>query len=109
MLSLVVYGMLRYLILCLSRSEHLAGYLAGAIWPLAVSASLAALRRLFPTCVLATTGSDGALATSVRWSIVNRDRSVLLRLPPLRAYTIASICGDFGQGSIQARRASEGG
>jgi membrane-associated phospholipid phosphatase len=84
-LSLVVYGMLLYLILRLSRSrlldvaatliaaplilaigvsrvylgvhypsDILAGYLAGAIWLLAVILSLEALHRLFPTRILAT-------------------------------------------------------
>jgi undecaprenyl-diphosphatase len=87
MLSLVVYGMILYLILRLSRSflldvaaslialplifgigvsrvylgvhypsDILAGYLAGAIWLLAVIVSLEALHRLFPTRILATTG-----------------------------------------------------
>jgi undecaprenyl-diphosphatase len=85
MLSLVVYGMLLYLILRLSRSrlldvtasvialplivgigvsrvylgvhypsDILAGFLAGAIWLLAVILSLEAWRRLFPTRILAT-------------------------------------------------------
>jgi len=85
MLSLVVYGMLLYLILRLSHSfligaaaslialplilaiglsrvylgvhypsDILAGYLAGAIWLLAVIVSLEALHRLFPTHILAT-------------------------------------------------------
>jgi undecaprenyl-diphosphatase len=87
MLSLVIYGMLLYLIARLHHSllhdviailiaiplilvigvsrvylgvhypsDILAGYLAGAIWLLAVIASLEALRRLFPTRVLAMTG-----------------------------------------------------
>jgi undecaprenyl-diphosphatase len=86
MLSLVVYGMILYLILRLSRSflldvaaslialplilgigvsrvylgvhypsDILAGYLAGAIWLLAVIVSLEALHRLFPTRILAAT------------------------------------------------------
>ena len=86
MLSLVVYGMILYLILRLSHSflldvvaslialplilgigfsrvylgvhypsDILAGYLAGAIWLLAVIVSLEALHRLFPTRILATT------------------------------------------------------
>jgi membrane-associated phospholipid phosphatase len=86
MLSLVVYGMILYLILRLSRSrlldvaaslialplilaigvsrvylgvhypsDILAGYLAGAIWLAAVIISLEALRRLFPTRILAPT------------------------------------------------------
>jgi membrane-associated phospholipid phosphatase len=85
-LSLVVYGMILYLILRLSHSrlldvaarlialplilaigvsrvylgvhypsDILAGYLAGAIWLLAVIVSLEALHRLFPTRILATT------------------------------------------------------
>jgi undecaprenyl-diphosphatase len=87
MLSLVVYGMVLYLILRLSHSrlldvaaslialplilgigvsrvylgvhypsDILAGYLAGAIWLLAVIISLEALHRLFPTHILAPTG-----------------------------------------------------
>jgi undecaprenyl-diphosphatase len=86
MLSLVVYGMILYLILRLSHSrlldvavslialplilaigvsrvylgvhypsDILAGYLAGAIWLLAVIVSLEALHRLFPTRILETT------------------------------------------------------
>jgi undecaprenyl-diphosphatase len=86
-LSLVVYGMILYLILRLSHSrlldvtatlialplilvigvsrvylgvhypsDILAGYLAGAIWLLAVIVSLEALHRLFPTRILAPTG-----------------------------------------------------
>jgi undecaprenyl-diphosphatase len=85
MLSLVVYGMILYLILRLSHlflldvaaslialplilgigvsrvylgvhypSDILAGYLAGAIWLLAVIVSLETLHRLFPTHILAT-------------------------------------------------------
>jgi undecaprenyl-diphosphatase len=84
MLSLVVYGMILYLILRLSHSrvvdvaaslvalplilaigvsrvylgvhypsDILAGYLAGAIWLLAVIISLEALHLLFPTHILA--------------------------------------------------------
>jgi membrane-associated phospholipid phosphatase len=86
MLSLVIYGMILYLILRLSHSfllslaaglialplilgigvsrvylgvhypsDILAGYLAGALWLLAVILSLEALHRLFPTRVLAVT------------------------------------------------------
>jgi membrane-associated phospholipid phosphatase len=76
-------------------SDILAGYPLGAIWLLAVIVSLEALRGSFLHMCWRRLSVLVALEASVRRSIANWDTNFLLRLPPLCAYTIASICGDL--------------